>query len=617
MSNQILQNYLFEAERVEQTNSFACSDVAIVNVPDSNLFNYSTGWVNFNNTSLQGNDTKRVLEISQAVVTVPFGCVLNVQSSVSGKIASFGTHRTDASGNHLYKHSVQNIFAVAPKAYHHIFNQVSNKFGGKVINQSNEFFNYYLNEKLKTMNTDQYEILGDMLDLSMDSPNSYQYDASLLEINNNTLETSDLTKGNDPSQWANKGHIERMRKLNIDWLDPTSNFSNTKLFNDSVVQDTYAQGLIAVCDSNGAVIDVSAEVSNPISYLVFQYVATVPLMLLSEFYEKIQSIVTLSQFELRLQTNLASNNSWSIVCGSKTTPTSTSLPVESIVSNASVGQTCPFMVSKPSSNSGKTGLTIYCSDENAKPKITVKPFIGYYGNQVNNLSISSSTGLPSTQAGMYPCQIWIPSVAYNASYQSVIVNMPPQKLLYNDFIVDTTHTDVVGGSQVQKLLTYQTGRLRKLYILPYLSASGISTACDPRQSLISSAPNTCSLCRLINLNVQLGSVNVFSSPISYQFNHYYNSALIVQGFSNGNAYKADTMSGRVKYSDFNSCYGAYVIDLERVSDEVSDDTIKNIQLTYKIDTKSTVKYNMLYIIEYQAECNVDRITGQVVNSADV
>lgn len=615
MSNQVLQKYLFKAEQVEQKNDFACSDVAMVNVPDSNLFNYSTGWVNFNNTSLQGNDTKRVLEMSQAVVTVPFGCVLQVQASQSSKLASFGT-QSNAGGVITYYHSLQNIFAVAPKAYHHIFNQVSNKFGGKVINQSNEYFNYYLNEKLKTMNTDQYDILGDMLDLSMDSANSYQYSSSLLEVNNNTQETYDLSKGNDPSKWVNKGHIERMRKLNIDWLSTESNFSNTKLFNDSVVQDTYATGLIAVCNSAGAVIDVNSSSLLPISYLVFQYVATIPLMFLSEFYEKIQSIVTLSQFELRLQTNLASNNSWSIQCGNKVSDVSTDLPVESIVSNASVGQSCPFMISKPSSDDGTTGLTIYCSDKDAKPKITLRPFIGYYGNQVNNLSISTSTGLPSTQAGMYPCQIWIPSVSYNGSYQSTVIRMSPQKLLYNDFIVDTTHTDVPGGSQVQKLLTYQTGRLRKLYILPYLSSSGISTACDPRQSLISSAPNTCSLCRLINLNVQLGSVNVFSSPISYQFNHYYNSALIAQGFANGNAFKADTMSGRVKFSDFNSCYGAYVIDLERVSDDVSDDIIKNIQLTYKIDTKSTVKYNMLYIIEYQSECNVDRITGQVVNSSD-
>lgn len=298
MSNQVLQKYLFKAEQVEQKNDFACSDVAMVNVPDSNLFNYSTGWVNFNNTSLQGNDTKRVLEMSQAVVTVPFGCVLQVQASQSSKLASFGT-QSNAGGVITYYHSLQNIFAVAPKAYHHIFNQVSNKFGGKVINQSNEYFNYYLNEKLKTMNTDQYDILGDMLDLSMDSANSYQYSSSLLEVNNNTQETYDLSKGNDPSKWVNKGHIERMRKLNIDWLSTESNFSNTKLFNDSVVQDTYATGLIAVCNSAGAVIDVNSSSPLPISYLVFQYVATIPLMFLSEFYEKIQSIVTLSQFELR------------------------------------------------------------------------------------------------------------------------------------------------------------------------------------------------------------------------------------------------------------------------------------------------------------------------------
>lgn len=610
MSNQILQNYLFETEQIKNANSFACSDVATVNVPDSNLFNYSTGWVNFNNTSLQGNDTKRTLEMTQSVITIPFGCVLNV-SPATGKTASFGTYAANS-----YSHDVQNVFAVAPKAYHHILNQVSNKFGGKVINQSNEYFNYYLNEKLKAMNTDQYEILGDMLDLSMDSSDSYKYDADLLEVNNSTVPTADLSLGNNPNTYVNKGHIERMRKLNVDWLSASSNLADTKIFNNTVVQDTYATGLIAVCDKNGAKVDVTAGSAQPISYLVFQYVATIPLMFVSEFYEKLQSIVTLSQFELRLQTNLASNNSWVINCGAKGADNALALPISSIVSNASVGQTCPFLVSSPTSNGGKSGLTIYTSDKDALPKITLKPFIGYYGNSVNNLSILPSTGLPTGQPAMYPCQMWIPSIAYNADYQQTIVNMPPQKLLYNDFIVDTTHTDITGGTQVQKMLTYQTGRLRKLYILPYLSATGIATACDPRQSLISSAPNTCSLCRIVNLNVQLGSVNVFSQPISFQFNHYYNSSLISQGIANGNAFKSYAMSGRVKYSDFNSCYGAYVVDLERVTDEISDETIKNIQLTFKINTQNTVKYNMLYIIEYQSECYVDRLTGQVVNSAD-
>lgn len=610
MSNQILQNYLFEVEQVKNENIFACSDVATVNVPDSNQFNYSTGWINFNNTSLQGNDTKRVLELSQAVVTVPFGCVLSVKSSTAD-IVSFGTK----TGGGAYRHSAQNVFAVAPKAYHHIFNQVSNKFGGKIINQSNEYFNYYLNEKLKGLNTDQYEILGDMLDLSYDSSDSYQYDANLLEYNNNTIE-GDLTVGNVPSKYINKGHIERMRKLNHDWLSNASVLSNTKVFNNTVVQDTYATGLIAVCDSNGVLANPNGDNANPIQYLVFQYVATVPLMFLSEFYEKIQSVVTLAQFELRLQTNLATNNSWSIVCGEQSADGSKDLPIDSIVSNASVGNTCPFMVSPPSGTDGKTGLTIFCAKKEAKPQITLKPFIGYYGNQLGNLAISLGSGLPNGQPSMYPCQIWIPSVAYNASYQEVIVKMEPQTLLYNDFIVDTTHTDIPGGTQVQKLLTYQTGRLRKLYILPYFSNKGVAKACDPRQSLISSAPNTCSICRLINLNVQLGSVNVFSSPISFTFNHFYNSTLIMQGLSNGNAYKSYEMSGRVKYSDFAKCYGAYVIDLERVTDEVSDDTVRNIQVTYKIDAKNTINFNMLYIIEYQAECKVDRVTGQVVNSAE-
>jgi hypothetical protein len=71
-----------------------------------------------------------------------------------------------------------------------------------------------------------------------------------------------------------------------------------------------------------------------------------------------------------------------------------------------------------------------------------------------------------------------------------------------------------------------------------------------------------------------------------------------------------------------------VVDLERVTDAVSDDTIKNIQLTYKIDVNSTfgavtggsavnITYNIMYIIEYQQEAFIDRVTGQVIASDQV
>lgn len=92
---------------------------------------------------------------------------------------------------------------------------------------------------------------------------------------------------------------------------------------------------------------------------------------------------------------------------------------------------------------------------------------------------------------MYPCQTWIPSVAYNQGVRNEIVKILAKKLLYNDLMVDITHTNLVSGAQIQKPLTYQTGRLRELCIITiFICKESIANARGPRLSLISSAPNT-------------------------------------------------------------------------------------------------------------------------------
>ena len=71
-------------------------------------------------------------------------------------------------------------------------------------------------------------------------------------------------------------------------------------------------------------------------------------------------------------------------------------------------------------------------------------------------------------------------------------------------------------------------------------------------------------------------------------------------------------SGRIRYSDWRRCYNSYVIDLERVSDSITDEIIKNIQISFQVASQNT--YNFVLITEYQEEVTMDCITGQVVAS---
>ena len=53
--------------------------------------------------------------------------------------------------------------------------------------------------------------------------------------------------------------------------------------------------------------------------------------------------------------------------------------------------------------------------------------------------------------------------------------------------------------------------------------------------------------------------------------------------------------------------------LEKVSDIVSDSTMKAFQLTYALEgnNQDNIAYDMYYIISYENELNLDRLTGKV------
>jgi hypothetical protein len=55
-----------------------------------------------------------------------------------------------------------------------------------------------------------------------------------------------------------------------------------------------------------------------------------------------------------------------------------------------------------------------------------------------------------------------------------------------------------------------------------------------------------------------------------------------------------------------------MVNLEKCSDIISDSLMKAFQLTYTIEGfNTTVLYDMYYIISYQNEVNLDRLTGKI------
>ena len=86
---------------------------------------------------------------------------------------------------------------------------------------------------------------------------------------------------------------------------------------------------------------------------------------------------------------------------------------------------------------------------------------------------------------------------------------------------------------------------------------------------------------------------------------------------NGNSLKNKFFSSQICKSQWESGYNVYTINLEKVTDEITDSLMKSFQLIYQIEDNATItklKYDFYYIITYQSELSLDRSTGTITNS---
>jgi hypothetical protein len=277
-----------------------------------------------------------------------------------------------------------------------------------------------------------------------------------------------------------------------------------------------------------------------------------------------------------------------------------------------VGHCCPFLLSNPSGGNagatpptnGSSGLAINNTTQiNANSTITIRSCIGW----------SNVTGQLRTQVeGSVgnPCRIFLPSVNYNNDYIKNIVQNPQYSLKYLDYYVDMDEGRSQNSS-VSRLFNVQLSRVRTLYIIPFLSGS--ATVPSPFNSPISSAPITCTPIRLKNFQIQIGGQNIFSEPQSFNYQFYNNNALSIMSDINANSLKSKFFSGQISKSQWESGYNVYTINLEKVTDEITDSLMKSFQLIYTIDGAASLSYDFFYMITYESELNLDRSTGTITN----
>jgi len=322
------------------------------------------------------------------------------------------------------------------------------------------------------------------------------------------------------------------------------------------------------------------------------------------------SVASSTGFELRLQSNLARENSYVTTYSGIGVNNNNGLPnyAKLVTSQQIVGHCCPFLLSNPSAD-GATGLKINNTAAIAdNSTLTVRACIGWLPI---GATLPAITATPSGN----PVRIFLPAVNYNNDYIKDIIQHPQYSLKYMDYYVDSDLGKIT-GSQVSRLFNVQLSRVRNLYIIPFLSGS--TTVPSPFNSPLSSAPITCTPCKLKNFNIQIGGQNIFSEPQNYNYQFYNNNALSIMADINGNSLKSKFFSGQITKSMWENGYGVYCINLQKCTDEITDSLMKSFQLIFQVESTTVggangLSYDFYYMITYQSELNLDRSTGTITN----
>ena len=470
MSNQLYQ-FNFEHDQQPTENSYPISDVQWIYINDINQQNYSNGYINFTNVSVIGSSVEKQYLWSQGYLTVPYTITVAPSQGANGL---------------AFLADPANVNALSVKSYSTLIDWVSVKFNGVSCTRNSYYNHLAMNERIKTYNTDKFRLYGDILNHEWDTGTGIQYSATIGESNNDT-QAYLLKDGFKPDKIVNQGHLDRCAKTNID----ITNVANSSLASflgttTATLRDTEHQNVLVYQGVDG---------------LVFQGTAIIPLSELHDFFKNIPSVASSSGFELRLQSNLSRENSYVLKYPLIAAASITPVVPTSVTANQIVGHCCPFMLSNPTGD-GTSGLRINTGAQVAVDStITVRACIGW----LNAATFPAITG----QISGNPCRIYLPSVNFNNDYIKRIVENPQYSLKYMDYYIDSD-LNKVQGTQISRLFNVQLSRVRTLYIIPFLSGSG--TVPSPFNSPISSAPITCTPCRLKNFNIQICLLYTSPSP---------------------------------------------------------------------------------------------------------
>ena len=560
MSNQAVQ-YEYQEDMQTMENDYPCNSINWEYKNDVNNGNYAAGQINFGTINFTGTEAGVQFSPHKGFITVPYTVTLDAIN------CTFTSDDTTVVADNKY--------ALGSKGYHHFIDKTSLKVGGTQITENNDFQNLVSNEHLKNMNQDEKLLMGSILNYELDSTDSFSFLASVGEVNN----AMSPYGGTSAIYSQNNGHVKRMNSTNLNagWIANSGGLiTSTNLMKS--LQSTMS--------------------TNTASKLEFTGVATIPLHVVHKAFENMPSLSNINQMILSLQTNIGAQNSYLMNFTGRAQTAGLPNVLSSIDVNQAVGRTCPFLVSSSgeANSSGvptNYGLTIHAPAASAAFSVKLTAKIGYNGSTTEQ------------------CKLYIPVINLAPTLLTkVLSDTTPFRLLYNDYYI-TEIQNVATGAAVKKTYDADISRPRTLYLVPFASGAPANAGVvRPYQSPVSSAPTTCTPCRLENTQIKLGGSNIYPEPINYTYENYNEHIFELLGTFNGNSSKSNFKSGLIAKNMYESCYGVPRYNIEKVLSQTSDDKSKQFILEFR--NSNSIAMDYLVIIEYQKEVLISRSTGIMI-----
>lgn len=216
-----------------------------------------------------------------------------------------------------------------------------------------------------------------------------------------------------------------------------------------------------------------------------------------------------------------------------------------------------------------------------------------------------NNGLISIVHPVQQCRLLIPQYVLNPSYESQYISLGSKKHTYYDYAL--TSIDVAANQNVNKYITSKN-KITRIIIIPKLNAvhHDVGIPLDPSLSPFSSCPASPSplLSQLLqNLQCEVGGENVYREHINYSYEQF----LFEMTHTSNNGGFCNLASSRINKMLWENLYGYIVINVRK--DEVEFKSEQKVNLSFTSICKLAMTLDVY--VEYQKECYINLITGQI------